>query len=53
MVSFHRTTIQITLPKLAVYDEIRINVKNHHIPETSRVEIADGLTSEPKKKNNR
>lgn len=35
------------LPKLAVYEEIRINVKNHQIPETNRVEIAEGLTSEP------
>jgi hypothetical protein len=26
---------------------MRINVKNHQIPETKRVEIADGLTSEP------
>ena len=35
------------LPKLAVYDEMRIKVKNHQIPETRRVDIAEGLTSEP------
>ena len=26
--------------KLAVYDEIMMRVKNHHIPATMRVEIA-------------
>ena len=44
------TNESIDLPKLAVYEEIRINVKNHQIPETNRVEIADGLTSEPEGK---
>jgi hypothetical protein len=39
------------LPKLAVYDDIKINVKNHQIPETRRVDIADGLISEPFNKN--
>jgi len=33
--------------KLAVYDEIRISVKNHQIPLTIRVDPARGPISQP------
>lgn len=33
--------------KLAVYEEIMINVKNHHIPPTILVERALGISSDP------
>lgn len=33
--------------KLAVYEEIMINVKNHHIPPTILVESAFGISSDP------
>ena len=36
--------------RLAVYEAIRISVKNHQIPPTIRVEAARGATSEPKGK---
>lgn len=33
--------------KLAVYEEIMISVKNHHIPPTILVERALGISSDP------
>lgn len=33
--------------KLAVYEEMMISVKNHHIPPTILVERALGISSEP------
>lgn len=33
--------------KLAVYEEIMIRVKNHHIPPTILVERALGISSDP------
>ena len=33
--------------RLAVYEEIRIRVKNHQMPPTMRVEAARGLRSDP------
>lgn len=33
--------------KLAVYDDIIIKVKNHHIPPTILVERAFGISSDP------
>jgi hypothetical protein len=35
---------------LAVYDEMRISVKNHQMPLTIRVDTARGATSEPGKR---
>lgn len=43
-------TIRSTVKKaarFAVYEEIMINVKNHHIPPTIRVDTALGLMSDP------
>lgn len=33
--------------KLAVYEEIMISVKNHHIPPTILVDRALGISSDP------
>lgn len=41
-----RSTVK-NAARLAVYDEMIISVKNHHVAPTIRVEMARGLMSEP------
>jgi hypothetical protein len=46
MGDFIRSTVR-KAAKLAVYDEIKINVKNHQMPLTIRVDRAFGPISQP------